>query len=154
MKSKWNEIKDGFHKSPNKIIVIEKNNSTHCDTVLDIVVNNALIIIVNKYLRLFCSGDGEYENILKFNDKFKNIIGENKYSIAHDVWGGIFALTPSGICYLSPDTLQWEDLDISYEGFIEWILRVIYLGWVRSICGSCQQRKWDSNISVSLGKRK
>ncbi|MDR3052968.1 MAG: DUF2625 family protein, partial [Coriobacteriales bacterium] len=48
-------------------------------------------------------------------------IGENRYAIAHDVFGGIFALTKSGIVYFAPDSLQWENLEISYDGFIEWI---------------------------------
>lgn len=116
----WNAIREEFNKSPNEILVAGKKYSEECKTTLDVVVNNALLITVNKYLRILCSGDSEYANIFKFNNKFKNIIGENKYAVAHDVFGGIFALTQGGIHYFSPDTLQWEDLGISYEGLIEW----------------------------------
>jgi len=121
VKLNWKNIKTGFDNSLNKIEVFEKNNETHYDSPLDIVVNNASLIIVNNYLRVLCSGETEYEHILQFNDKFKIIIGEKKYAIAYDVFGGIFAITERGISYFSPDNLSWEDLEISYEGFITWI---------------------------------
>lgn len=121
MRNDWDKIKAGFSKSPNEIVITEKSNSTHCNTVLDVVVNNASVIAVNKYLRLLCSGDSKYENILKFNRNFQSVIGENKYAVAHDAFGGMFALTKSGMHYFSPDTLRWENMEIAYEGFIEWI---------------------------------
>lgn len=121
MKNIWDKIKNDFHKSPNSIKIVEINSDIPCNTALDAVVNNSSIITVNKYLRLLCSGDSDCENIINFNSKFKHVVGENKYAIAHDVWGGIFALTKSGTQYFSPDTLQWEDLGISYEGFLKWI---------------------------------
>lgn len=117
----WNIIKGKFQNSPNRIEIVTIANSPDGNTLLDTVVNNASVIIVNGYLRVLCSGDSDFENIFKFNNKFKHIIGENKYALAHDVFGGIFALTSNGIYYFSPDTLQWEDLEISYDGFMEWI---------------------------------
>ena len=121
MKLDWNIFQAELLCSPNKIEIFEKASETHYDTVLDIVVNNASLIVVNNYLRLLCSGETEYENILLFNDKFKEFIGEKKYAVAHDVFGGIFAITESGINYFSPDSLNWEDLKISYADFIIWI---------------------------------
>lgn len=121
MENSWNKIKESFQKSPNKIEILAEKNSSNDNTLLDTVVNNAAVIIVNKYLRILCSGDSDFENIFKFNNKYKHIIGENKYAIAHDAFGGVFALTSFGIHYFSPDTLQWESLEISYGGFLEWI---------------------------------
>ena len=121
MELTWIEIKSKFDNSPNTIDVFEKKNDEHYNSLLEVVVNNASLIIVNKYLRILCSGDTEFENILQFNSKFKKIIGENKYVVAHDVFGGLFAITETGISYFSPDGLDWEDLEISYDGFIAWI---------------------------------
>ena len=117
----WNSIKAELLCSPNKIEIFEKASEAHYDTVLDIVVNNASKIVVNNYLRLLCSGETEYENILQFNNKFTECIGEKKYAVAHDIFGGIFAITESGIIYFSPDSLNWEDLKISYADFVIWL---------------------------------
>ena len=47
--------------------------------------------------------------------------------VAHDAAGGFFALDgglferePGNILWRSPETLQWEDLETGYAGFIEW----------------------------------
>lgn len=56
--------------------------------------------------------------------------GEQGYLIvAHDAAGGFFALdggaladAPRTICYLSPDSLSWEPLDIGYTQFLGWAL--------------------------------
>ena len=121
MELSWSRLKDGFRNSPNDIEVFEKDNEYHSDSFLDTVVNNASLILVNKYLRILCSGETEYENILLFNSKFKWIIGENKHVVAYDVFGGLFAITENVISYYSPDALNWENLGISYEGFVLWV---------------------------------
>lgn len=121
MQNSWNIIEEKLRNSPNNIEIIDNATASNGNTLLDTVVNNADIITVNKYLRILCSGDLDCENIFKFNSRFKHIIGENKYALAHDAFGGIFALTSFGIDYFSPDALQWENLKINYEGFLEWI---------------------------------
>jgi hypothetical protein len=47
--------------------------------------------------------------------------------VADDAVGGFFALNQGGlvgnpgeICWLSPQSLDWESLSIGYEGFLEW----------------------------------
>jgi len=117
----WDSIKKGFLSSPNGIEILEKTYKDHYESTLDTIVNSASIITVNGVLRLLCSGETKYENMLLFNNTFRSYIGENRYAVAHDVFGGLYALTENGISYFSPDALVWEDLMISYEGFIEWI---------------------------------
>lgn len=56
--------------------------------------------------------------------------GEQGYLIvAHDAVGGFFALdggalvgAPRTICYLSPDSLSWEPLELGYTEFLGWAL--------------------------------
>jgi hypothetical protein len=66
----WKSIKDGFSSSPNSIVILERTPESHHGSLLDVVVNNASFITVNSNLRLLCSGETEYENILQFNGKF------------------------------------------------------------------------------------
>jgi hypothetical protein len=47
--------------------------------------------------------------------------------VAHDAAGGFFALNggafdgdPGNVHYLSPDSLEWEDLEQGYSGFVAW----------------------------------
>ena len=119
----WTSVKNEFSKSPNHIQVFEKEilDTDPQRNMLEIVVHNNSLIVVNHYLRILCNGNTEYDNIYSFNASFKKIIGEGIYAVAHDVFGGIFAITERGISYFSPDTLAWEDLHISYDGFITWI---------------------------------
>lgn len=49
--------------------------------------------------------------------------------VADDVLGGFFAVNGGGlpaedgnVCYLSPDTLEWEDLGIGYTNWMCWLL--------------------------------
>jgi len=49
--------------------------------------------------------------------------------VADDVLGGFFAInggafdaTPGHVCYLPPDTLEWEFLDRGHSDFIYWLL--------------------------------
>jgi hypothetical protein len=121
MHANWAQIKKGFQQSPNRIQITEKAVPRQQNTILETVVNNADAIVVNHCLRVLCSGDSVYTNILEFNRKFGELPGEGRYVIAHDVFGGLFALTKTGVEYFAPDSLRWETLGISYEGFVEWI---------------------------------
>lgn len=56
--------------------------------------------------------------------------------VADDAVGGFFALNqggllgdPGDICWLSPQSLEWESLNIGYEGFLEWALSAALTGF-------------------------
>jgi hypothetical protein len=125
MKFDWNYFKNRLVNSPNDVQVFEKTKipigSTKDDTALEAISNNVSCILVNKYLRILGTSDSMYENIFSFTDEFRDIFGEDKYIVAYDVFGGLFA-SEKTIHYFSPDNLRWEDLGVNYEGFINWII--------------------------------
>jgi len=50
------------------------------------------------------------------------------FVVAHDVVGGFFALDSGAlgfgrghVAYLAPDAIAWEDLDLGFSGFLEWL---------------------------------
>ena len=100
MKLNWEEIKNGIYNSPNAIQIFEKSGESSNDSVLELVVNHASIIVVSHCLRILCSGETEYENILKFNSKFNRFFGDKKYVIAHDIWGGFLPLPKQALLIL------------------------------------------------------
>lgn len=120
----WNYFKEKLVNSPNDVQIFEKAESDKQlvggNTVLETITGNVSFILVNKYLRILGTSDSLYENIFGFTGEFRKVFGEEKYIVAYDVFGGIFA-SEGTIHYFSPDSLQWEDLDVSYEEFINWI---------------------------------
>lgn len=45
----------------------------------------------------------------------------NAVMIAEDIVGVLFSMDSNGmIRYFAPDSLQWENLDITYSQFIQW----------------------------------
>ena len=73
-------------------------------------------IIIDNWIRIF--GCGEL-NVIEKNEKYNNnmdiIIGE-------DILGGLFALKNDYVYYFAPDTNEWENLQIYYTQFINWII--------------------------------
>lgn len=123
MNQKWEFYKEKLADSPNEICIIEKKQNDRClacESVLDTITGNMSVMSVNKYLRLLGTGDSLYENIFDFTNQYREIFGEEKYIVAYDVFGGLFA-SEKTIHYFAPDTLQWEDLEINYEEFLNWI---------------------------------
>ena len=123
MKFDWGHYKNKLLKVKNDVCIFERidmvDNKQKYRTVMETIVNNVSLITVNKYLRILGTSDSAYESILGFTNLFKEIYNEEKYIIAYDVFGGLFA-TERTIHYFAPDTLEWEDLQINYEKFIEW----------------------------------
>jgi Protein of unknown function DUF2625 len=54
---------------------------------------------------------------------------QNAMLVADDIIGGFFAINggacnpvPGNMFYLAPDTLEWEDLETNYGGFLHWAI--------------------------------
>jgi hypothetical protein len=124
MSSTWDHIKARLQNSPNDVQIVERSqpNGKPADygTTMETIAHNVSHIVVNKCLRILGSGDSVYENMLAFTVEFRELFGEEKYLVAHDAFGGLFA-SEQTIQYFSPDNLQWEDLGVNYDGFISWI---------------------------------
>lgn len=125
MKYNWSDFKNKFMASKNEIYICEKEEMIKdikkYRTAMEAVVNHVSYITVNKYLRILGTGSSTYESVFGFSNLFKEIYKKEKYIIAHDVFGGLFA-TERTIQYFAPDSLEWEDLRINYKEFIEWVV--------------------------------
>ena len=124
MKLDWKYFKEKLANSPNDIQIFEKTggvtNPAKGNTAMEVITSNVSFILVNKYLRILGTSESMYENIFDFTNEFREVFSEEKYIVAYDIFGGLFA-SEKTIHYFSPDNLQWEDLDVSYGEFIEWI---------------------------------
>ena len=120
---KWDDFKANFVNSPNKIKIYEKEGATSSkqtyQTAIEAVVNSISYIEINHCLRILGTGNQKCNNIFEFTKYYKELFGDEHYIVAHDVFGGLFA-TASTICYLAPDTLEWVDLGVNYQEFINW----------------------------------
>ncbi len=84
--------------------------------------------------------------------------GENDFLlIGDDVIGGFFALNGGGlpgktgrtgnVCYFAPDTLEWEDLDIPYSGFLEFCLH----GDLETYYKAFRWEGWQTDVAALNG---
>ena len=75
-------------------------------------------IAIDHWIRIYGCGDINVVEKNKLYNKDNNmdiIVGE-------DVLGGLFALKDDLIYYFAPDTNEWENLNIYYTQFLDWIL--------------------------------
>lgn len=128
---KWKSIVETIKKSPNNVTLKERNISifkpTGLQDIYDFNPLNEIIrhvdtMSINGYLRI-CGA-----NIQETNNLVKECYPGEKVVIATDVFGGIFVISngdfsgvKTSIWYYAPDTLQWEDLRIDYEQFLQWV---------------------------------
>lgn len=127
----WNEIKNILKRSTKNIKILNYiyNNSLNNlnideNSVLGQVIINTGGIFIENYIRLFGSGDEENSyNIYKYNLELKKYFDDNMIIIGNDIFGGLFSLNreKNNILYFAPDTLEWEDLDITYKEFIKFV---------------------------------
>lgn len=98
-----------------------------------IIYETGGILIDNGWLRILGSGGKKLNRTLSGWNKGKSFenIGDvpSFLLIADDVLGGYFAINGGGlgdnlgmIYYFAPESLAWEDLNITYSHFIEWAL--------------------------------
>lgn len=86
------------------------------DSLFGNIVLNTGGLVIDNWIRIYGAGQA---NFFQRNVKFPY----NNLLVAEDILGGIFALLDNGnIKYFAPDTLTWEDNDLSYSEFIYWAL--------------------------------
>ena len=127
----WNEIKSILKSSTKNIKILSSNYNNSLNnlninenSVLGQVIINTGGIFIENYIRLFGSGDEENSyNIYKYNLELKKYFDDNIIIIGNDIFGGLFSLNKekNNILYFAPDTLEWEDLDITYKEFIKFV---------------------------------
>ena len=74
-------------------------------------------IIFDGWVRLLASGE---RDVVSWNET----LGLNNYFIvADDILSGLFGLDSNDkLVYFAPDTLEWEDMNITYSQFVHWLI--------------------------------
>ncbi|MGM9978792.1 MAG: DUF2625 family protein [Clostridium sp.] len=127
----WNEIKCILKSSTKNVKILSPNTCNNTlnnlkideNSILGQVIINTGGIFIENYIRLFGSGDEKNSyNIYKYNLELKKYFDNDMIIIGDDVFGGIFSLNKekNTILYFAPDTLEWEDLEITYKDFIKY----------------------------------
>lgn len=92
---------------------VSNNFTIKEDSLFGTIVLNTGGIIIGNWIRIYGSGK---LNIYQKNMKFPY----NNLLVGEDILGGLFALLDNGnVGYFAPDTLMWEDNDLSYSEFID-----------------------------------
>ena len=101
-------------------IVIDFKNTydQYADKLFFSVIENCGGIIIDNWIRLY--GCGQL-NVIEKNKKFnKNNVVD--IILGEDVIGGLFALKDDVVYYFAPDTLSWENLNIYYANYMDWLI--------------------------------
>lgn len=89
------------------------------------------VLVDNRWLRLLGSGSPKLTRSMPgwTRERTSTEVGDSSsyLLVADDVLGGAFAVNGGGLSgrlghvfYLAPDTLEWEDLELSYTDFLAW----------------------------------
>lgn len=81
-------------------------------------------ITVNKYLKIL--GNDTNFGIKWANGIYEKYYGATSLLVAYDIFGGLFVIKDyqfggEQIWYFAPDTMNWENLKITYHNFVKWI---------------------------------
>jgi len=138
MDSIWKNIKEMFYQSKHEKVIFEgiledgqqecKELRHLCDSVLASVVANCSGIYVDNWMRILGQGNEMRNGVLHYNTLFHDdSYLDGMLIIANDIVGGIYALNISRfeieknmIWYFAPDTLEWENLGMTYSQFLAW----------------------------------
>lgn len=75
-------------------------------------------IIIDSWIRLY--GCGEI-NVIDKNKKY-NSSNSVDIIIGEDILGGLFGIKDDYIYYYAPDTNKWENLEVYYTVFLDWLI--------------------------------
>lgn len=107
-----------LEKSENIITDLYNIYNKYSDRLFFSVMENCGGIIIDNWIRLY--GCGQL-NVIEKNKKYNK---ENTVDIilGEDIIGGLFALKDGFVYYFAPDTLKWENLNIYYANYIDWLI--------------------------------
>lgn len=140
--SAWPILTDMKKGAKNKIEILPVENQPQADTALlqaqittrspmgAIVYHSGGILVDNGWIRILGSGHPKLNRaLMEWNkDKTFTQLGERSpyLLVADDVVGGFFAINAGGLgsdpgkmYYLSPTSLEWESLELTYTQFVE-----------------------------------
>lgn len=120
-------LNESFSKSKREIIVLDYDENMakkiehiykiDANTLLGTILYKTGGIIFDNWVRVLGAGERDVitcNELLKISDKF---------IVAEDILGGLFAINNDNyIWYFAPDSLEWENLEIFYSQFIQWLI--------------------------------
>lgn len=124
------DILKSFNKSNNvidyrveDIECLDNDTSKNALGVSDIT-NHFQYIIVNKYLKIL--GNDKKFGINWANNIYRTNYNSDSLLVAYDIFGGLFIIkdyqvSDGKIWYFAPDTMTWENLEVTYKDFIKWV---------------------------------
>ena len=120
------EILEEFEESSNDIKFLKFNkkitDSIERPQELKFILEHFSYVTVNGYLKIL--GNDSENGFSYCNELFSKCYNSNHCLIAYDILGGLFAINIeklNSIEYFAPDTLEWENLEIDYKGFLYWV---------------------------------
>lgn len=154
----WNELFEALRQSPNKVEICKSESDGYKiieqmgigeNTTIGLIILNCSMLRINGYLRIWGSGNNTtHRNFVDGNNELRGYFGGNKVVVADDIWGGCFAInngdfsgSPQYLWYYAPDTLQWENLEITYSQFIYWAIGPDIQGFYKSFL-------WDNTRTL------
>lgn len=138
----WLECKSLLYDGSNELTILEALTTVGEQTLYNIQVttrsylgviayNTGGVLVDHGWIKLLGSPHPEvYGDLTSWNGLSKEIalpVIEGVFVIAYDVSGGFFALNggrlgdANTVFYFAPDCLEWEDTELSYSEFIQWI---------------------------------
>lgn len=103
-------------KQDKQLLVIKNQYSINEESTLGAIVYNTGGIMVDEWIRIYGAGD------IDFTERNK-LFPYDKIVVAEDILGGLFIILEGGnVAYFAPDTLEIEDMEISFGQFIYWCL--------------------------------
>lgn len=120
----FEDLKKDLLESTNEIVICEvkeedkKENILHIPktSLLGTVIYNTEYIKVNNIIRIFGT------KVEEIATRYAEYIPQDRLVIADDVIGGLFALKGRDILYFCPQDLAWDNLEIEFGQFINWIM--------------------------------
>jgi len=118
------------------------------------------ILIDHGWIRVLGSGSPRLDRgLMEWNkgksfDNYGDVPGF--LLVADDVIGGYFAINagaigsePGNVCYLAPDTLEWEDMGFGYSHFLNWL----FDGNIRGFYESFKWQGWQEDVKTINGNQ-
>lgn len=166
----WQEIQDILNQGETPYTILPKKD-LHAQTTLlhmQITTKSYLgciayetggILFDNGWIKLLGSGNEHiYGDLLSWNGQAPPESGQSMIAkpiakalvVAYDVVGGFFALNGGGlgeqpsIYYFAPDTLEWEDTELSYSEFVIWLAS----GRLNQFYETMRWNGWQEDISA------
>lgn len=124
---RWNAIIKSIEESEKDIQLlpieqivlndIEQKYKIAPESTIGCIIYNTGGMVIDHWIRLYGAGKlnfAERNQIFPYNDI---VIGE-------DILGGLFIILENGnIAYFAPDTLEMEDMEISFSQFLYWCVQ-------------------------------